>query len=540
MKKIQFSNLKFLVVDDFVDMRSVLKNMLASFDVSDIDTATNGKDAITAIEKTRYDVILCDYNLGDGRDGQQVLEEIRHRKLIGIGTVFIMVTAENTRVMVMGAVEYEPDSYLTKPFTKDLLGQRLNRLLNKKRDLLEIERAIYRHDYEEANRLIDEKITKKSPNQNALMRIKAELALNDQNFDQAAQIYNNVLDKREMAWAKLGLGKAMFGKEQYAEAKVIFSDLIKENERFMAAYDWLAKTMEMLNEYKDAQQVLQKGVTLSAKAIPRQKALAELALKNGDSKTAEFALNQAIVLGKHSIYKHPSMFANMAQLKAKSGHQHEAERYVREIAKNFTESPEAELYTALSNTMILNDANAIKENMEVANKLYRKIGVNTSHEVAVDMAKACSKAGDVTKAKQILHQAASNNHTDVEILKDISNTLGDLKLEEDPTSFISAIRKGIIKLNNDGAKLAREGNFAEAIKLFEDAAEGMEANIIVNMNAARTFLMHMEQSGITEELTNKLQKYLKRAHNIDPSNRALVKLQKRANKLLGIKEIEEA
>lgn len=452
--KTQFRNLKFLVVDDFVDMRGVLKNMLASFDVTDVDTATNGKDAIAAIEKTRYDVILCDYNLGEGRDGQQVLEEIRHRKLIGVGTVFIMVTAENTRVMVMGAVEYEPDSYLTKPFTKDLLGQRLSRLLKKKEDLLEIERAIYRHDYEEANRLIDEKLAEKTSNQNALMRIKAELAINDQQFDQAVKIYQGVLDKREMAWAKLGLGKAMFGKEQYAEAKVIFSDLIKENERFMAAYDWLAKSLEMLNEFKDAQQILSKGVTLSAKAIPRQKALAELALKNGDDKTAEIALNQAIVLGKHSIYKHPSMFANMAQLKAKTGHLNEAERYVREIAKNFNKGPEAELYTALSNTMILKDEAAIKENMKIANKLYRKIGVNTSHELAVDMAKACSKAGDATQAKQILHQAASNNHTDAEILKDISDILGDLKLEEDPIAFISAIRKGIIKLNNDGAKLA--------------------------------------------------------------------------------------
>lgn len=85
----------------------------------------------------------------------------------------------------------------------------------------------------------------------------------------------------------------------------------------------------------------------------------------------------------------------------------------------------------------------------------------------------------------------------------------------------------------------REGNFAEAMKLFEDAAEGMEANIIVNLNAARTFLMHMEQSGPSEELTKKLIKYLKRAHKIDPTNRALMKLQRRTNKLLGVTEREE-
>ena len=525
-------NLKFLIVDDYVDMRGVLRNMLLSFGVSDISTASNGKEAIDAIENQRYDVILCDYNLGEGRDGQQVLEEIRHRKLIGVGTVFVMVTAESTRVMVMGAVEYEPDSYLIKPFTKNLLGKRLTRLLNKKADLIEIERAIDVLDHDLANRLIDEKLAEKSQNQNILTRIKADLAILDKEYDQAAVIYRKVLSKREMAWAKLGLGKALYGKEQYTDAKEVFSDLVNENERFMAAYDWLAKTQEMLDELEEAQKVLRRGVILSAKAIPRQKALAALALRNGDMKTAEVAFNQAITLGKHSIYKHPSMFLNIAQLKAKSGRQDEAERYVRDIAKYFKDDPEAELYTAISNTLILKDEDLIKENMEIANTLFKNIGTKTSPELAVDMAKAYSHAGDNTKAKAILHQAASNNHTNPDILKGISDTLGDLKLEADPKSFVSGIRKGIVKLNNNGAKLAREGRLDEAMKLFEDAAEGMAANIIVNLNAARTFLMYMEQSGTNHDLTKKLQKYLRRARSIDPENRTLRNLQKRSDRLL--------
>jgi Flp pilus assembly protein TadD len=334
-----------------------------------------------------------------------------------------------------------------------------------------------------------------------------------------------------MAWAKLGLGKAMFGKEQYEDAKKVFSDLIAENERFMAAYDWLAKTQQMLDERKEAQEVLQKGVKLSAKAIPRQKALGEIALKNGDTKTAETAFNDAISLGKHSIYKHPSMFSNIAQIKAKSGKQDDAERYTREIAKNFKDNPEAELYTAITNTLILDDEDAVKENMKTATKLFNQLEGHASPELAVDMAKACSHTGDDMAAKQILQQSASNNHTNPEILKGISDTLGELKLEDDPTGFVSRIRKDIVKLNNDGAKLARDGKLKEAMKLFEDAAEGMSANIIVNMNAARTFLMYMEANGKENSLSSKLEKYLKRAGRIDPDNRTLLNLQKRYQRL---------
>jgi len=524
--------LKFLIVDDYVDMRSVLQNMLLSYGVQSIDTASNGKEAIHAIERQRYNVILCDYNLGEGRDGQQVLEEIRHRKLIGVSTVFLMVTAENTRVMVMGAVEYEPDSYLAKPFTKDLLGQRLTNLLSMKADLVEIEQAIANQDHDLANRLIDDKLAEQSRNQNILTRLKADLAIQGCHYDDAVRIYQSVLNRREIAWARLGLGKAMFYKEDYPKAKEVFSELIRENERFMAAYDWLAKTQQMLNELDEAQQILSKGVILSAKAIPRQQALAELALKNGDDKTAEKALNQAITMGKHSIYKHPSMFSNIAQIKSRNGRQADAERSVRDIAKNFTDDPEAELYTAISNSMILQDEAAVKKNMQLAADLFHNPDFQASPRVAMDMAKAYSHAGDEEKAKTILHQVASNNHTNTEILKDLSDTIGFLNLDPNPKSTISNIRKRVIKLNNDGASLAREGKLEEAMQLFEDAAEGMPANLVINLNAARTFLLYMEQSGSTQEVTGKLQKYLQRAHNIDPENRTLFKLRKRSSALL--------
>ena len=525
-------NLKFLIVDDYADMRSVLQNMLLSFGVQNINIASNGKDAIRAIEHQRYDVILCDYNLGEGRDGQQVLEEIRHRKLIGVGTVFLMVTAENTRVMVMGAVEYEPDSYLTKPFTKDLLGQRLTNLLNMKADLVEIEQAIANRDHDLANRLIDDKLERKSKNQNILTRLKAELALQDRYFNEAISIYKGVLEHREIAWARLGLGKALYYKEDYSEAKKVFNELISENERFMSAYDWLAKSQQMLDELDEAQDILRKGAVLSAKAIPRQKALADLALRNGDDKTAEKALLQAVTLGKHSIYKHPSMFSNIAQIKAKNGHQGEAERFVRDINKNFKGNPEAELYTAISNSMILEDEAAVQKNMQIAAELFNDLGASTSPQIAVDMAKAYSHAGDEQKAKQVLHQAASNNHADAEVLKGISDTLGELKLEDDPKAIISKIRKEIIQLNNEGARLARDGKLKEATQLFENAVEGMPANIVVNLNAARTFLMYMEQAGVTTELASKLEKYLRRAQSIEPDNRSLLILRKRSKKLL--------
>ncbi len=84
-----FAGKTYLVVDDFNDMRSMIKSILKTLGVTDIVTASNGRDAVSAIEKNHFDVVLCDYNLGDGRNGQQVLEETRERNLLTNHSLFL-------------------------------------------------------------------------------------------------------------------------------------------------------------------------------------------------------------------------------------------------------------------------------------------------------------------------------------------------------------------------------------------------------------------------------------------------------------------
>jgi DNA-binding response OmpR family regulator len=84
------------------------------------------------LAKIRYDVVLCDYNLGDGKNGQQVLEEARVRNLVLPSSVWLMVSAEKSVESVMGAAEHQPDAYLIKPITEGVLLTRLNRVWHRK------------------------------------------------------------------------------------------------------------------------------------------------------------------------------------------------------------------------------------------------------------------------------------------------------------------------------------------------------------------------------------------------------------------------
>src|SRR3989338_7495477 len=102
----------FLIVDDFQGMRTLMREMLKTFGVKNIDTVTNGIEAIASLEKNKYDVVLCDFNLGTGKNGQQILEEAKHRDLVGLSTAWVIIIAEKTADMVFGAAEYMPDDYI--------------------------------------------------------------------------------------------------------------------------------------------------------------------------------------------------------------------------------------------------------------------------------------------------------------------------------------------------------------------------------------------------------------------------------------------
>ena len=143
----RYKKSRFLIVEDSADARGMLRGMLKDLSAIHIDLAINGRDAIEQLAQSSYDVVLCDYNLGKGKDGQQVLEEARYSGYLKYSSIFIMVTAETSLEMVMGALEYQPDSYLSKPFTRNDLKSRLERTLQVKLEYKKIETAFEAKNY---------------------------------------------------------------------------------------------------------------------------------------------------------------------------------------------------------------------------------------------------------------------------------------------------------------------------------------------------------------------------------------------------------
>ncbi len=118
--------LSVLVVDDEKNIRGLIQKALARLNVR-IDTAMNGEEALDALDKQAYAVILLDLRM-PGMDGMEVLRLIRDRdNPANVIIISAHGTIENAvEAMKLGAVDF-----LQKPFSpqeiRDLVQKSLTR-----------------------------------------------------------------------------------------------------------------------------------------------------------------------------------------------------------------------------------------------------------------------------------------------------------------------------------------------------------------------------------------------------------------------------
>jgi CheY-like chemotaxis protein len=180
---------RILIVDDLVEARSSLKKMATILGGDNIDVATDGIEAMHLIHENAYDIVLSDYNLGRTKDGQQVLEEARFTDRLRATSLFIVVTGENAIDMVMGALEYDPDGYITKPYTLNMLKERLIRIITVKEELRLVNEAIDLQKYDLAIKRCLEVLKNSLRLRLPASRILGQLLLRKKQFEPALKIY---------------------------------------------------------------------------------------------------------------------------------------------------------------------------------------------------------------------------------------------------------------------------------------------------------------------------------------------------------------
>lgn len=504
-----FGSRAFLLVEDFEAMRSVLRGLLRRCGAQRVDTAASGQEATNLLRKTPYDVVLCDYNLGVGKNGQMLLEESRVKGWITPAAIWIMITAEKSADMISAAAENAPDDYLLKPITEGALQTRLQRLLDRKAVLADVVEAMQANDNRRALQLCTERLAAKK-NVTELLRLQAQLHQLLGETDRARAVYEAVLSRAEVAWAKFGLAKLQLDAGQHREALARLENIVREHPQYIEAYDSLANALEREGQVEQQMEILQRAVQISPNSPARQTAIGGAALRSGDHDLAAQAFQRSIKLSEHSGLKTPAPFLGLAKVQTETGAPNQALQTLSELVRQI-DSDEAQVLAKGEEARAHQKAGnpeAAQAAARQAQERCMQAREPLSAQATLQVAEALMQAGQRSAASDLLQFVARNHHEDQDILARAQQVFDEGGMTDEGRGLLGASREQATEAMNEGVGLLAKGDLTAALQSMRKARDLMPQNPRVLLNLAYVAITSLEKgsgdSGLAEEAQSAL------------------------------------
>lgn len=510
-----------LIVDDLTEVRASYKRMLLSFGAKVIDTAANGDQAMDLVKSHQYDIIISDYNLDESKDGQQVLEELRFMNLLKYTTLYIIITGESSREMVLGAIENQPDDYITKPISQKMMRTRLDRSLIKHEQFYTIRQAIDNRDYIKALQLCDEGIAANMRFHWDYVRFKGQIFILMKSFDKAKALYEEALKEKEFIWAKLGLARTLLELDQTEGVEDILKSILAIDPRYIEALDLLTEYYLKEKQYEKAQESIERATLLSPKSIKRHRQLAEIAEINHDDETCLRAYEEAIRWNYNSCHAKPEDYLAMARktVEITTGRKGKEviarakkaigvldrlkRRFPSDLNQLKSEFVESQLQSNQGKKTLAKNLFATAEKKLNAAK-------HKDPETQLDHAQSNLLYGDKNKAYNDLSQIAKENKDKPKIMARID------RISDVPITAES--KKNAAELSQKGIQAYQRKEFDKAIEIFKEALKIFPNHIGVNLNMIQVVLAKTDKEGPSEKLYEWCEKCISKVNGIDANH----------------------
>jgi len=304
MEKLDYSDKRCLVIEDRRPFLMLLKGLLNGLGAKRIVTEMSADAALKACKTVAFDIIVSDLHLGTNRkNGFELLEELRKLKLIKPSAVFIMISGDSARSMVLGSLEKQPDDYLIKPFSQAQLNSRIARATNRRIALnalySQIEHEKYVLSIESCKHFLDigSKYTKH------LIQILVQLYWKTEEYDKAEKILDEILAERPIQWAVSSMAKTQLLKGNYSKAIELGKQAIDSSKNNVEAYDIIADAC-LLNDMKsEALSYIQEALSLSPLSIERHYRVCDIARANNEYELAMQSTHAIWELSQRSVHK---------------------------------------------------------------------------------------------------------------------------------------------------------------------------------------------------------------------------------------------
>jgi DNA-binding NarL/FixJ family response regulator/Tfp pilus assembly protein PilF len=519
-----YSNLSVLIVDPNQSMRASLHNMLTQVNITKVDHAVSSATAIRQLGTKSYDVILCEYDLGGsadnaGQDGQQLLEDLRHHRVISQWAIFFMLTSEGAYGKVVSAAELLPTDYLLKPFTVDVLSQRIGRALERRSTFLPVYQMIGQGKAREA---IDACLQAEAAQSRYSMdyaRLRAELLVNLERYAEGERAYAGIVQIKPLGWAQLGQARCVYHLRRLPEARAMLEELLAGNPKFMAAYDLLARTLRELQLDDAAKKVLEDAVAISPHMVRRLRNLGDVALATGDVDAAEKAYKQVVAKAKYSEFRDPADHVSLVRTLVQKGDAAGASSVIRDLERSMRSSPTTDVCKSYAAAMVMelkgDTAGATAELAKAMAKLGEATGMSSN--IKLGLAHSCLNNRMDEQATQLFDELTADPNSGV----DEAQVLALCAQAERPDmgkKMASRLEAEVDALVRQAAAKSREGDLRGAVEVLQTALERSPDHTGLWSAAATAMLRQLGELGWDAALVAQCTGLMRRIREHNPEH----------------------
>lgn len=485
-------NERILIIDEQPLSQSYLKFALDQLRYQDITIADRPQQALNFCRENQYDLIICSYNQGDGKDGYQLYEELKFSGLHKHTTAIIFISAETDPTLVHSVIELQPDEFLAKPFVIRDLQIRIERVLKRKSELRPLYKLLDAGNQTAALNYLDEQLADVAQRKwfPLLLKLKGDILLTLQQYSEAELYFKAMLAIQPFSWAKIGLVNCYLKLGKEAQAFAELETMLMRTESRLFALDILADLEFKQQRYTEAQQHLLNAANLAPRNLLRQQKLLQLSRLNHDYEIQYRAAKDMVRFARYSIFEQPDLYLNLARasidfaLSSEDEEQssrlnRQASQSLQNMQKQFGKQDYIEQQQVLQARLLY-----LQDHKDKAKALLHDLKLDSpisSLEAALDKAKALHEVGLTEASHQLFEQISQY------CLKQQPDPMFAAYLKQEKSER-KAMRQGPRELNNNAVHLYQRGHWEEAYEAFYLAHQVMPKNAGIALNLWQTLL----------------------------------------------------
>lgn len=509
MEKLDYSDKRCLVVEDRRPFLMLLRGLLYALGAKKVHTELSAEAGLKACKLHKYDIIVCDLHLGTNRkNGFEFLEEIRKCNLVHPSTVFIMISGDSARSMVLGSLEKQPDDYLVKPFSQAQLNARISRATQRRMALAALYSQIDHQKYTLSIETCKHFLETEPRYTNHLLQLLVKLYWKTERYDAAEKVLAKVLNERALHWAVCSMAKTYLLKKEYDKAIELAKRVIESSVNTVEAYDIVADAYLQSDKKPEALKYILDALERSPLSIDRHFRVCEIARENGQFELAMNSAKSIYELSQRSVHKNINhvcgYIRSVLDVAENSEQKSQKNRYLQETMltmqriqndDSINQSPDDfdfDIFQSIISSRILFIEGKQSESKKRFEETQIQIERNfTEYPVAMaaDSLKLMFDLGDFEEATKLIEVIRENKEkVDPSILYLIDSELANA----------SETFEKYVKHNKTGIGLYSSGNYQRAYEEFTIAKKVSPLNINVNLNLLQCLIKLIEKTNKPE------------------------------------------